>query len=285
MTRTTKTPETPGTPDGGRDRPPVVTFLNSKGGVGKTSLVAHTAGALADRGHNVLTVDLAPEGDLTAILGHADRYDPALGGTLHAALEAPDEADALLEELIISREEFDLLPSNEQLIGRDTARNLEDRDDGRLAVDHLLDADVVREYDVVLLDNEPRINALTDAAIVAADGVVVPLYAEALSVQGISRLGKQIQSVADLGDSTEVLAFVLNRIETNNQSAAIVAQVWEQFGDGHEIFEIRKRVDLQRSLSRDSASIFASPLECDQTEVLADLAETIEAGLDLEVTA
>lgn len=287
MLETTETPETPRPPrttDGGRDRPPVVTFLNQKGGVGKTSLVIHTAGALAARGHRVLVVDLAPEGDLTTILGHADHYDPARDETLHAALTAPREGRSLLEDLVVSREEFDLVPSNEQLLGLDTAAALEDQADGRLALDQLLGADVVREYDVVLVDNEPRINALTDAAIVAADGVVVPLYAEALSVQGLSRLGKQIESVAGLGAPTEILAFVLNRVETNNQAEAIVSQVWDGFGDGYSIFEIRKRVDLQRSLSRDSASVFASSVECDQEAVLEDLAERIEEGVGLEVT-
>lgn len=276
MSKTTETTDTTG------DRPPVLTLVNSKGGVGKTSLVAHLAGALAARDHEVLVADLAPEGDLTLALGHADAYDPARDWSLHDALTAPEDYQERLGDLLVSGAEFDVLPSNEQLLGDpDTAEVLGETEEGRHAVDRLLDAEAVRDYDVVLVDNEPRVNALTDASIVAADGVVVPLYSEALSVQGLQRLSKQISSVGHLGGGVDVLAFVLNRVQNNNQSEAVVRQVREKFGDDHAVLEVRDRVDLQRSLARDQESIVASSIECDQEAVLDDLAAVVEEGLGL----
>lgn len=274
--------ETTGMTEATGGRPPVLTLLNSKGGVGKTSLVVHLGGALAARGHDVLLVDMAPEGDLTLALGYGDAYDPSRDWSLHEALTAPDDYQDRLGDLLVDGEEFDLLPSNERLLGRETAETLRGTEGGRQAFDRLLDAEAVGDYDVVLVDNEPRINVLTDASIVAADGVVVPLYSEALSVQGLQRLSKQISSVGHLGGGVDVLAFVLNRVRNNNQSAAVVRQVRDQFGDDHAVLEIRERVDLQRSLARDQESIVASSIECDQEAVLDDLAAVVEEGLALQ---
>lgn len=276
MTGTTET-------TGGGDGPAVLSLSNSKGGVGKTSLAVHLAGGLSDRGLEVLVADLDPGGDLTMILGHADAYQPDPDAwSLHEALAAPEGYRSRLADRILQRDEFDLLPANERMLVQDTAEVLAGHDDGRLAVQRLFTTGAVDQYDVILLDNEPRINALTDAALVAADGVVVPLYAEALSAQGLHRLGQQIASVDHLGGGVEVLAFVLNRVEDNDQSAAVVRNVRENFGDDHAILEVRKRVDLQRSIARDDQSIFASSVWTDQQAVLADLAQLAAEGLGLD---
>lgn len=264
------------------DRPPVVSLLNAKGGVGKTTLTVQLAGALADRGHDVLVIDLAPEGALTSIVGHDDAYQPTADATLHDVLLAPSEHADTVADLRREAPEFDLLPSNEAMVDA-TADDLKGEPKSRERLDMLLEAaDVVDEYDVILVDNAPAINALTDNALVSSDGVFVPLYPEVLSVNGIDRVEKQIASVDEYFGEVNVLAFVLNRIENNGQADAMTDAVHDSFGDTFRVAEIRKRVVLQRSIAQSQASIFGHPESCDMSEVLDELAAVVETDLDLE---
>jgi len=109
MTETGETIET---------RPAIVAMLNQKGGVGKTTLTIHVAGGLAERGLDVLVVDLAPEGALTSILGYDEAYsDLDREITLHELLLDPSRTDEI-GDLVLEAEEFDLLPANERMVDR-----------------------------------------------------------------------------------------------------------------------------------------------------------------------
>ncbi|SNR65925.1 chromosome partitioning protein [Halorubrum ezzemoulense] len=271
MTETAETIETP---------PAIVAMLNQKGGVGKTTLTIHVAGALADRGLDVLVVDLAPEGALTSILGYDEAYsDLDQEVSLHELLLDPSRADGV-DDIIITGEEFDLLPANERMVDR-TGGELNGEPRARERLKMVLD-ELATGYDVVLVDNMPNINVLTDNALVASDGVLIPAYAEALSVQGLDRLQKQIDSVREYFGAVRILGIIANRVEHNKQADAMLEQLHSEFEDGLEIpvFDVYKRVDLQRAIAAQERSIFtADELDSDMAEVLADVAALIEAEL------
>lgn len=261
---------------------PVLALINQKGGVGKTTLTVHIAGALADRGLDVLTIDLAPEGALTSILGYDAAYQPDQPVTLHELLLNPTEHADRVGDLIQKGPEFDVLPANERMVDNTTS-SLEGEPKARQRLQMLID--VIDGYDIILIDNEPSINVLTDNALIASDGVIVPLYAEALSVQGLDRLQKQIQGIEEYYGTVNVLAFILNRVEQNNQANAMVAQVRENFGDTFDVFEIRKRVAFQRSLAAQQLSIFGVDEESDMEAILEDIGQLVEQSLLQEVPA
>jgi len=263
---------------------PVVAVLNQKGGVGKTTLTVQLGGVLADRGLNVLAVDLEPEGALTSILGFDAVYsDLERDLTLHDLLLDPQSHADRADDLVVKGPEFDLLPSHERMVDT-TASALEGepraRDRLGMALDTLRDA-----YDVILVDNEPSINVLTDNALRNSDGVIIPTYAEGLSVQGLDRLQKQIASIEEYYGPVNVLALVINRIEHNNQAQAMVDHLRDGFGDHLPVVEIRKRVALQRSLVQEGRSVVTADEETDMEPPLKDLAaivedELIEAGAE-----
>ncbi|MDB2272101.1 ParA family protein [Halorubrum ezzemoulense] len=274
MPQTTETSETIET------SPAIVAMLNQKGGVGKTTLTIHVAGALADRELDVLVVDLAPEGALTSILGYDEAYsDLDREVSLHELLLDPSRA-AGVENLVLEGEEFDLLPSNERMVDRTGGElngELRARERLKMALDEL-----GAGYDVVLVDNMPSINVLTDNALVASDGVLIPAYAEALSVQGLDRLQKQIDSVREYFGTVRILGIVANRVEHNKQADAMLEQLHAEFEDGLGIpvFDVYKRVDLQRAIAAQERSIFAAEeLDTDMAEVIAEIAALVDDEL------
>jgi len=253
---------------------PVVAVLNQKGGVGKTTLTAHLAGALNAGGHDVLAVDLAPEGALTSILGFEDAYtDLESDVTIHELLIRASELAPRADEPIVEGPEFDLLPANERMVDN-TAPALDGEPKARdrlgMALEHLR-----TEYDVILVDNEPSINVLTDNALRNSDGILIPTYAEALSVQAFDRLQKQIEGIEEYYDPVNIVGIVINRIENNNQADAMVGQLETTFGEHLPVWRVRKRVALQRSLSKHQQSTFAVEEETDMTSRFEDIAATI----------
>lgn len=267
-----ETTETTGT------RAPVVAMLNQKGGVGKTTLTVQLGGLLASRGWNVLAVDLEPEGALTSILGFDDVYgDLEQSVTLHDLLLDPQAHADGAGDLVIEGPEFDLLPAHERMVDN-TASALEGEPKARDRLGMALDA-LRDQYDIILVDNEPSINVITDNALRNSDGVIIPTYAEGLSIQGLDRLQKQIASIEEYYGPVDVLALVINRIEHNNQADAMVESLRDGFGEHLPVIEIRKRVALQRSLVQEGQSVVAAEEESDMIPRLEELAGVVEEQL------
>lgn len=163
---------------------PVITFLNQKGGVGKTSSVHHLGGALARSGREVLIVDNDPQASLTQGLygPEATEHLPP-DETLYAVYSGSEP----LPESVIRRTRFprlSLLPGS-ALVG---SWNLPEPDHKPINVQMRLRdfADQIRtRYSVVLIDCPPNLNLCAWAALLASDGVVIPVQAEDYGAQGI----------------------------------------------------------------------------------------------------
>jgi chromosome partitioning protein len=168
-----------------------VACLNKKGGVGKTSTCHHLSGALARKGRRVLLVDADPQASLSqGLLGpEAARALPE-SGTIAALF---DEAggppmEALIRPIAI--EGVSLLAGSEAMEDLNVTRPWET---GPLQF-ALRDAltEVAASYDLTLIDCPPNVQLCSWAALVAADGVVVPLQAEDYGAQGLVAIRRSI---------------------------------------------------------------------------------------------
>ena len=257
-----------------------IAVSNQKGGVGKTTVAINVAGALSHRGHDVLFVDLDPQGNATEGLGLESEYE-AQPPTLFDAL-TDHEAREDVDSLIVSHEEMDVLPSNIDMTSVEPELTMAMR--GRERLVQVLDA-LDMEYDVIIIDCPPYLGNLTDNALLAAGNVLIPALAESTSKRALEILFDQMEVLeAEYDTQVRDLGVVANRVEATNEADSMLTWFDEAFTD-IPVWEVRKRVTLQRAFSA-GCSIFEFEEECDMAAVFLTIAEDLEHQLGLvEVTA
>jgi len=283
-----------------------ICVTNAKGGTGKTTIAINVAGALNDRGRDVLFVDLDPQGNATEGLGLLSAYDeppPSLFDALTGGLDADG-----IRELVVSHAEMDVLPSNVDMLQAEheltVAELISEAADGAVDVDpadlaaiaRSLDPDEVgtehalgrldtvlsaidSTYDYVIIDSPPFYGQLTDAGIYAAGNVIVPALTEASSERPIELLITQLAALEEqAGITVTTRGVVANRIEETNEDATMLRWLQQVFED-FPVWEVRKRVALQRAHSA-GHSLFEYDEETDMTEVFEDIAADLDRQFD-----
>jgi chromosome partitioning protein len=210
----------------------VISFLNQKGGVGKTSSVFHLAGTLSRSGHRVVLVDNDPQASLTqGFLGPAatEAIDPAASVAAlyeHGAAPAP-------EAVIIPTglPGVDLVPGSIALTDHNVPHGA-GWGDGQWALRSFLD-EVGSEYDLALIDCPPNLHLCSWAALVASGWIVVPLQAEDFGSQGLAPVQRSINAVRALTNPGLSLAGYLLTIFNKRLGvhAAYESMLRGQYGD------------------------------------------------------
>jgi chromosome partitioning protein len=224
----------------------VVSVINYKGGVGKTTVTANLGAELAARGRKVLLIDLDPQASLTFSFFRVDAWEKQLAGgstILHwfDSFGTGDNADPL-QKYVVSPPavnalvkpnggQVDLLASHLGLIeiDLDLAAGLGgsrfQRSHPRFLRVHRMLADALRDeafagYDAILIDCAPNFNMVTRTAIVASDHVLVPARPDYLSTLGIdylrsrlSRLVEDVNGVATIPINPEIVGVVYTMIQ------------------------------------------------------------------------
>jgi chromosome partitioning protein len=164
----------------------VIAFANQKGGVAKTTSTLNLAVALREQGLRVLVVDLDPQGNLTMSQGlNPDSIERSMFDVLVHRLP--------ISEVIHARE-VDLAVSSIDLAGAELA--LSSQIGRERALEKSLNV-VKSGYDYVLIDTPPSLGLLTINALVASDGVIVPVQCEYLSLRGLVQLENTLSMIRE----------------------------------------------------------------------------------------
>jgi chromosome partitioning protein len=197
----------------------VVSVINYKGGVGKTTLTANLGAELAFRGYNVLLIDLDPQASLTFSFVRPDYwrrnlapdktikewYDSFPSGSplsLAAITMVPNDVTRFLRSAN-AKGKLTLIPSHLGLINvdLDLASELGGVTQARIKQNYVkvhrrmaeeLSKSQFQEYDVILIDCPPNFNIVTKTAIVASEYVLIPAKPDYLSTLGIDYLRRSL---------------------------------------------------------------------------------------------
>ncbi len=203
----------------------IITIANQKGGVGKTTTCVNLAASLAATKRRVLLVDMDPQGNATMGSG-VDKNE------LEFSVCEVLLGENTVQQVTLKAPEagFDLLPSNGDL----TAAEVQLMNKiGRERQLTLALETVAEKYDYILIDCPPSLNMLTVNALVASNGVVIPMQCEYYALEGLTALLDTIEQIRiSVNPKIKVEGLLRTMYDPrNNLSNDVSSELVEHFGD------------------------------------------------------
>jgi len=227
--------------------PIVLAIVNQKGGVGKTTTAVNLAAALAEAGSPTLVLDCDPQANATRSL---NAFEPELPTIYDALVGSCSLADVVRETAVSG---VAIAPSSPALAGAEVELVTVSGREGRLR--SLLD-DFAGDFTFVLIDCPPSLGLLSVNALVAADGVIVPVQCEYLSLEGLGHLMQTLELVRKrLNPGLKLTGVLMTMYDARtNLSTQVVEEVGKHFP--HERFN----TVIARSVRLGEAPSFGLPI-------------------------
>ena len=211
----------------------IISIVNHKGGVGKTTSVSSLGVALARMGKRVLLVDLDAQGNLTDTLTQTPG-DRSIYDSLRTLETLP---------VVKIREGLDLCPSSIDLVSMDL--ELADKREREFRLSQLLQG---LDYEYILLDCPPSLGLLTINALTASTKVIIPLTPEALPAKGLGTLLDIIERTREtLNPGLSLGGILITRYNRRKINRLVEETLRETFGDSVFKTKIRENVDISES--------------------------------------
>jgi chromosome partitioning protein len=207
----------------------IISLVNQKGGVGKTTSAINLATYLASAGKFVLLVDLDPQGNASSGLGlNVREIEKSL---YHAMIIGEHPSKVIMRTKTFGH---DLIPASQDLAG--AGIELVHMDNREFRLYNVL-REIRTNYDYIIIDSPPSLGLLTINGLVASDEVIIPVQTEYFALEGLSQLLNTINLVkSNLQPDLKIMGALLTMYDKRNRLARQVVKEIQDHFPGH-VFE------------------------------------------------
>ncbi len=218
----------------------VIALANQKGGVGKTTCAINLGGALVELGKRVLCIDLDPQANLSVGLGiDLNTVEQSMADVL---INADVSMDSIIRPSRTDR--LDVAPTTIELSAAEV--ELFSAIGREMALRDKLTPEVLDRYDYILIDCPPTLGLLTVNALVASDGIIIPVQTQYYALKGVAALLRIIKTVqARLNPNLKILGLLPTFYDGRTILARDMLQSLKDIGE-HQVFNtvIRQSVKV-----------------------------------------
>ena len=203
----------------------IVSVVNQKGGVGKTTTAVNLSAFLADAGKFVLLVDLDPQANASSGLG-IDRTTVTHG--IYELMAGTHRLQDVVRET--AHQGLKIIPATEALTGASVELvTAEERE-------HFLRKALLpvrNDFDFIIIDNPPSLGLITLNGLVAADAVLIPVQAEYFALEGLGQLMNTVNMVKEhLKPELEIMGAVITMFDSRTRlSNEVLQELYRYFPD------------------------------------------------------
>ena len=217
----------------------IISFVNQKGGVSKTTSCANVAKALARKGHHILAIDMDPQANLSQILG--DTPPEQVRVTVYSALQTQNPVPLSSTISATPDDRIDLCYGSLEMAGLDIELRLNELEPASV-LRRKVDDGVRDEYNFILIDNPPSLSMLTLNSLATSRFYIVPIGAgDTFALSGVRQLTRVIEMVRSTNSDLQLLGALLTRFDGRlNICKTVAAQTRSSFGR-HNVFETNIR--------------------------------------------
>ena len=226
----------------------IISIINQKGGVGKTTTVINLAAGLSKQNKKILVIDLDPQGNATTGLGLSNMEDSS--DTIYGVLNGTREIYQVIKKTKF--ENLDIVSSNVDLSGLE----VETADDANRAFILKLKLTAYLNnsrgsYDYILIDCPPSLSLLTVMALVCSHSLLVPLQTEFFALEGLTQLMKTIERIkVSLNPDLSIRGILLTMYDKRNKlSSQVEKEARDYFNEKVYLTVIPRNVRLSEAPS------------------------------------
>ncbi|MCR5752166.1 MAG: ParA family protein [Kiritimatiellae bacterium] len=232
----------------------VIAIANQKGGVGKTTTVVNLAAALSARHRTVLVVDLDPQAHATLGLG----LEKSQGVSMYSVLTGAKPIEDVIQPKKWTN--LNLIPSEVDLAGAELEFGMRE-DRLTMIKDALAPVKSSGAFDYIILDCPPSLGIVMTSALVATDGVLIPIQAEFLAMDGLALINGSIDRIrAGVNPGLELNGIVFTMVNSQARlTQDVISEVRSHFGE--KVYEtlIPRNVRVSEAPSMGTPVVFLDP--------------------------